>query len=79
MALLGKRKEDSRSTRIWARSDRLFEQAGGWHFYTREGTVEGPYGTKPKALERLDVYIGLMKAGLAPNAADGPNLELQPR
>jgi hypothetical protein len=78
MALQGKRKEDSPKTRIWSRSDRLFDEAGGWHFYTREGTVEGPFASKIKALDRLEVYICLVEAGLPPDAGQGPSFELSP-
>ena len=78
MSLQGRRKDDTRRTRIWSRTDRLFEQAGNWHFYTREGTVEGPFDSKPKALERLEVYIGLMLAGLSANADQGPDFKLEP-
>ncbi len=79
MSMQGKRKEDTPKTRVWARSDRLFEQAGSWHFYTREGTVEGPFNSRTGALERLEVYIHLMQSGLAANANDGPDLKLVPR
>ena len=78
MSLHGSSKEDTPKTRVWSRSDRLFEQAGNWHFYTREGTVEGPYGTRTGALERLEVYIGMMQAGLSPQSADGPKFTLKP-
>ena len=78
MALLGCRKDDPPRTRIWSRSDRLFEQAGSWHFYTREGTVEGPYATRPKAVERLEVYIRLMQSGISPRRDEGPDLQLVP-
>jgi hypothetical protein len=79
MSLHGTRKEDTPKTRVWSRSDRFFEQSGRWHFYTREGTVEGPFTSKMKAVEQLEVYVALMQSGLAPNADDGPNFELQPR
>jgi hypothetical protein len=78
MALLGCRKDDRPRTRVWSRSDRLFEQAGSWHFYTREGTVEGPYGSKPRAKERLEVYVALMQAGLSTKRDDGPDFQLEP-
>ena len=78
MSSQGKRKEDPPRTRIWSRTDRLFEQAGDWHFYTREGTVEGPFDSKPKALERLEVYIGLVLAGLSTKADEGPDFKLEP-
>ncbi len=79
MSLHGKRKEDTPKTRVWSRSDRFFEQAGTWHFYTREGTVEGPFASKLKAQERLEVYIALLQSGLSPSADEGPGFELQPR
>ena len=78
MSLQGMRKEDTPKTRIWSRTDRLFEEAGSWYFYTREGTVEGPFASKVKALDRLDVYINLAKAGLSPDAGQAPAFELSP-
>ena len=57
MALQGRRKEDLPTTRIWSRSERLFEESGSWHFYTREGTVEGPYEHRAAAEENLEIYL----------------------
>ncbi len=78
MSFQGRRKEDTPKTRVWSRTDRMFEQAGSWHFYTREGTVEGPFGSRHKAEERLEVYINLMQSGMSPRANDGPDLSLEP-
>ena len=78
MSLRGQRQEDTPTTRIWSRSERVFQESGNWHFYTREGTVEGPYDSKIKALDKLDVYIRLMLAGLSMATLQGPRFELQP-
>ena len=53
--------------------------SGGWHFYTREGTVEGPFSSKFRALDALDTYIRLIQAGLSSKAGQGPSLELLPQ
>lgn len=79
MALQGRRKEDLPTTRIWSRSERLFEEAGSWHFYTREGTVEGPFSSKFGALDRLDTYIRMMQAGISVDTDRGPGFELMPQ
>ena len=79
MSLHGRRKEDLPTTRIWSRSERLFEEGGSWHFYTREGTVEGPFSSKFRALDALDTYIRLIQAGLSSKAGQGPSLELLPQ
>ena len=40
--------------------------------------MEGPFASKVKALDRLDVYINLAKAGLSPDAGQSPSFELSP-
>ena len=78
MSFQGRRKEDSPKTKVWSRTDRMFEQGGSWHFYTREGTIEGPFASRHQATDRLEVYVNLMKAGMSPGANDGPDLSLEP-
>ncbi len=48
------------------RSNRFIEEEGKWFFYTREGTLEGPYGSKAGAVSRLDNYIRIVESGLLP-------------
>ena len=50
------RKEDHNDAR-WARSDRLCNEGGKWFFFTREGTLEGPYIDRVAALMALDNYV----------------------
>jgi len=48
------------------RSSRFFQDGGKWFFYTREGTVEGPFGFRYEAEERLEVYKKVMASGFMP-------------
>ena len=77
MAKPGKRKDDTPQTRVWVRSERVFQEGDQWYFTTREGTVEGPFRDWTAAVEQLDTYIRLMNSGLAPSADDGSTLALQ--
>lgn len=54
-----RRKTDPPTGGSHYRSDRLQEEGGRWYFYTREGTVEGPFEDKIEALEALDKYISI--------------------
>lgn len=57
------RKNDpNRSTPF--RSERLVEEGGKWFFYTREGTLEGPYQDMIEVKSRLEKYISVMNSGL---------------
>ncbi|MEH6584253.1 MAG: DUF6316 family protein [Halioglobus sp.] len=49
---------DSGNTHSWFRSDRMIEEAGKWFFQTREGSIEGPFGTQSDAVCSLEAYIG---------------------
>ncbi|MDZ7782979.1 MAG: DUF6316 family protein [Halioglobus sp.] len=51
-------------SRTFFRSDRLQQDGGKWYFYTREGTMEGPFEDKVEALEALDKYITIMNLEL---------------
>ncbi len=59
-------RKDDASPRAHFRSDRMFMDRGEWYFYTREGTIEGPYPDMLTARNRLDAYIRLFNSGLAP-------------
>ena len=39
------------------RPGRFFKEAGKWHFQTREGTTEGPFGHRFEAQSGLDTYL----------------------
>lgn len=58
------RETDTTNSRTYFRSDRLQKDGGKWYFYTREGTMEGPYDDKIEALEALDKYIAIIKLEL---------------
>ena len=51
-----KRRCDER-IQTWYRSDRMIESHGKWYFYTREGTMEGPFTGRFEAAVELDNYI----------------------
>lgn len=59
-----KRKTDEQRSRSHFRTERLSEEGGKWYFATREGTMEGPYSDKFKALEGLDAYITIVELHL---------------
>jgi hypothetical protein len=68
------RKSDNKS-RAWFRSSRFFQQQGKWFFYTREGTMEGPFSELQDAEKRLNEYIKIMSSGFMP---DDSELNLEP-
>lgn len=70
------RKKDRSTARCYFRSDRLTEEGGKWYFSTREGTMEGPYRDKFKALEGLQAYITIVQLHLVD---DELTLEAAPR
>ena len=58
-----RRKDDAAGyTRF--RSERFTRQHGKWYFFTREGTVEGPFDYRRAAEIRLEQYIKVMSSGL---------------
>ena len=68
------RKSDKES-RAWFRSSRFFKQQSKWFFYTREGTMEGPFAELQDAENRLTEYINIMNSGFMP---DDSELNLEP-
>jgi len=48
------------------RPDRFMQDKGKWYFDTREGTTEGPYGTRAEAELRLKDHIKIMRSGFFP-------------
>jgi hypothetical protein len=48
------------------RTSRFIKNGGVWFFFTREGTMEGPFGYKHEAEERLDIYKRVMASGFMP-------------
>jgi len=57
------------------RSNRFFEAAGKWYFYTREGTTEGPFGRRDVAEQGLENYLKVAATGLFDDVL---NLSLEP-
>ncbi|MFT4823995.1 MAG: hypothetical protein ACI9DH_000779 [Halioglobus sp.] len=55
-----RRREDGPASSSQFRTERMFESAGHWYFYTREGSTEGPFESRLDAQERLDVYIEIL-------------------
>jgi len=64
-----KRKSDARPRPVF-RTGRMFQDGNGWYFYTREGTVEGPFGSEAEAKKQVDAYIHLIEAGLLKKVSD---------
>jgi hypothetical protein len=48
------------------RTSRFIQNGGEWFFFTREGTMEGPFAFKHKAEERLEIYKRVMSSGFMP-------------
>ena len=48
------------------RTSRFVQTGGKWFFFTREGTMEGPFGFKHEAEERLETYKRVMASGFMP-------------
>lgn len=44
----------------------MAQEGGMWFFYTREGTLEGPFDGQMEAVLQLDKYIKVMNSGLLP-------------
>jgi len=61
--------------RKWFRSSRFFKEGGKWYFYTREGTMEGPFADLEHAEDRLRDYVKIMNSGFMPRDS---KLHLEP-
>ena len=59
------RKTDDEVSTLF-RTKRFIQNEGMWFFFTREGTMEGPFGFKHEAEERLEVYKRVMSSGFMP-------------
>ena len=66
--MASKRKDDPRPRPVY-RSERMVKEGGKWFFYTREGTMEGPFESEVQALIQLDQYIRVVESGLLPQDA----------
>ncbi len=61
--MAAKRKSDTRCRPVY-RTDRIVEAGGQWYFYTREGTMHGPFEDRQDAELQVDIYIRVMNSGL---------------
>jgi hypothetical protein len=68
------RKTDKEATTKY-RTGRFFKDGEKWYFYTREGTMEGPFALKHEAEERLENYKKIMISGFIPQDSE---LSIQP-
>ena len=48
------------------RVSRFMQNGGRWFFFTREGTLEGPFCFQHEAEERLEIYKRVMSSGFMP-------------
>ena len=55
-----KRISDSPGARTRYRTNRFVKEGKEWFFFTREGTIEGPFGDEFKASEGLQVYLQVL-------------------
>lgn len=46
------------------RTDRIVSEGGKWFFFTREGTMEGPFRDRIICMNQLDTYIKVMQSGI---------------
>ena len=63
--MANKRKDGPRSRPVY-RSERIVQDGDFWFFYTHEGTVDGPFDSRMKAISQLDQYIKVANSGLLP-------------
>ena len=59
-----KRRNDPPGARTRYRTERLTEEGGQWYFTTREGTIEGPFADKSKALEGVQRFLRIKELDL---------------
>ena len=67
--MIKKRRDDAVSGN-WFRSDRFVEDGDRWYFYTREGTIEGPFESRLEASCRLETYIKVTNSGIVSRDSD---------
>ena len=58
------KRQSDHQERTWFRADRFFQHEGKWYFHTREGTLEGPFGDRFSARERMEAYVMAMNSGM---------------
>jgi hypothetical protein len=67
--MTGKRKEDPK-TEPRFRSNRVVEEGGKWFFYTREGTLVGPFEGEMEANTQVEVYRKVMESNMLPSDSE---------
>ena len=65
-----RRQTDSPQSGSKFRTERMVENGGRWYFYTREGSMEGPFETLMDAQERLHVYLEILNLKLLPDDSE---------
>lgn len=63
--MASRRKKDDQKYRNWFRSDRMFEDGGKWFFFTREGSIEGPFPNQSAAMKGIELFLLGLGADLA--------------
>lgn len=64
LTMARKRKSDPPGARTRYRTNRFVEDGKNWYFFTREGTVEGPFKDELKASDGLQVYLRVLNMKL---------------
>ena len=59
-----KRKSDPPGARTRYRTNRFVREGKNWFFFTREGTIEGPFADELNASEGLQVYLQVLNMNL---------------
>lgn len=59
-----RRRTDSPQSGSKFRTERMVQNSGNWFFYTREGSMEGPFETRVDAQNRLEVYLEIINLEL---------------
>jgi hypothetical protein len=59
-----KRKSDPPGARTRYRTNRFVQEGKKWFFFTREGTIEGPFENEFRASEGLQVYLQVLNMNL---------------
>ncbi|RLA57381.1 MAG: hypothetical protein DRR04_12915 [Gammaproteobacteria bacterium] len=59
-----RRISDPPGARTRYRTNRFVQEGKEWYFFTREGSVEGPFEDEFKASEGLQVYVQVLNLNL---------------
>lgn len=67
--MLAKRQDDTKAATRF-RSQRKFQDLGAWFFFTREGTIEGPFRDEAETDNRLETYIKVAQSAVVSGNAN---------